>query len=42
MAFASESDIPETGRFSNFVRHKPRPIITKKSIRLMQKEKHYG
>ena len=41
-AFASESDIPETGRFSNFVRHKPRPIITKKSIRLMQKEKHYG
>ena len=34
-AFASTSDVPETGRFSNFVRHKPKEF-NKKSIRLRQ------
>ena len=41
-AFASESDIPATGKFCNFVRHKERQLITKKSIRKEQMEKNYG
>ena len=40
-AFASESDIPATGKFSNFVRHKPK-IFSKKQIRLEQMEKSHG
>ena len=41
-AFASESNIPETCRFCNFVKHKERQLITKKSICFKQMERNYG
>ena len=41
-AFASESDIPATGKFCNFVRHKERQFITTQSIRKGQMERNYG